>query len=270
MAKPRSIRAKCSSNYDALALTGGAEAARDLPIPGRDLSGIHFAMDFLPQQNRRVSEEPLGNAADILAGGKHVVVIGGGDTGSDCIGTSFRQGALSVTQLEIMPAPPEHENKGLTWPNWPLKMRTSSSQAEGARREFAVLTQKFSGADGKVAKLHCVQVDDKFKPIAGSEFDLDAQLVLLAMGFVHPVHEGLLEDARRRSRPARQCPRQHARLSDLAAKGVLGRRHAPRTVARGVGDPRRPALRPRHRCVPDGVDEFAVAVRLSCGLTRYQ
>jgi len=181
------------NTYDALALTGGAEAARDLPIPGRELSGIHFAMDFLPQQNRRVSEEPLGNAADILAGGKHVVVIGGGDTGSDCIGTSFRQGALSVTQLEIMPAPPEHENKGLTWPNWPLKMRTSSSQAEGARREFAVLTQKFSGADGKVAKLHCVQVDDKFKPIAGSEFDLDAQLVLLAMGFVHPVHEGLLK-----------------------------------------------------------------------------
>ena len=130
---------------------------------------------------------------EILAGGKHVVVIGGGDTGSDCIGTSFRQGALSVTQLEIMPAPPEHENKGLTWPNWPLKMRTSSSQAEGAKREYAVLTQKFSGADGKVSKLHCVQVDDKFKPIAGTEFELDAQLVLLAMGFVHPVHEGLLK-----------------------------------------------------------------------------
>jgi len=150
-------------------------------------------MDFLPQQNRRVSEEPLGSVSDILAGGKHVVVIGGGDTGSDCIGTSFRQGALSVTQLEIMPAPPEHENKGLTWPNWPLKMRTSSSQAEGARREFAVLTQKFTGVDGQVQKLHCVQVDEKFKPIAGSEFDLDAQLVLLAMGFVHPVHEGLLK-----------------------------------------------------------------------------
>ena len=109
-------------------------------------------MDFLPQQNRRVSSEPLGGAPDILAGGKHVVVIGGGDTGSDCIGTSFRQGAKSVTQLEIMPAPPEHENKGLTWPNWPLKMRTSSSQAEGAKREFAVLTQKFSGDDGKVAE----------------------------------------------------------------------------------------------------------------------
>jgi len=179
-------------DYDAVALTGGAEAARDLPIPGRDLKGIHFAMDFLPQQNRRVGNEKF-DAPDILAGGKHVVVIGGGDTGSDCIGTSFRQGALSVTQLEIMPAPPEHENKGLTWPNWPLKMRTSSSQAEGAQRDFAVLTQKFSGAGGNVKKMHCVRVDDKFQPIAGSEFELDADLVLLAMGFVHPVHDGLLK-----------------------------------------------------------------------------
>src|SRR5260370_2811795 len=181
------------NEYDALALTGGAEAARDLLIPGRDLEGIHFAMDFLPQQNRRVSDEPLGGVSDILAGGKHVVVIGGGDTGSDCIGTSFRQGALSVTQLEIMPAPPEQEAKGVTWPNWPLKMRTSSSQAEGAKREYAVLTQRFSGSDGKVAKLHCVEVDEKFKPLPGTEFELEAQLVLLAMGFVHPVHEGLLK-----------------------------------------------------------------------------
>jgi glutamate synthase (NADPH/NADH) small chain len=178
--------------HDAVALTGGAEAPRDLPIPGRDLAGIHFAMDFLTQQNRRNGNEPVG-APDILADGKHVVVIGGGDTGSDCIGTSFRQGAKSVTQIEIMPAPPEQENKALTWPNWPMKMRTSSSQAEGARREFAVLTQKFSGTDGAVKKLHCVHVDDKFQPIPGSEFDLDADLVLLAMGFVHPVHEGLLK-----------------------------------------------------------------------------
>jgi glutamate synthase (NADPH/NADH) small chain len=177
--------------YDAVALTGGAEAPRDLPIPGRDLGGIHFAMDFLPQQNRRNGNEKI-DAPDILATGKHVVVIGGGDTGSDCIGTSFRQGALSVTQLEIMPAPPEHENKALTWPNWPLKMRTSSSQAEGAKRDYAVLTQKFSGADGKVKKMHCVRVDDKLQPVAGSEFELDAGLVLLAMGFVHPVHEGML------------------------------------------------------------------------------
>src|SRR5207244_331011 len=182
------------NQYDALALTGGAEAPRDLLIPGRDLAGIHYAMDFLPQQNRRVSSEPLGKAADILATDKHVVVIGGGDTGSDCIGTSFRQGALSVAQLEIMPAPPEHENKGVTWPNWPLKMRTSSSQAEGAKREYAVLTQKFSGENGKVQKLHCVQVDEKFKPLPGTEFELHAKLVLLAMGFVHPVHEGMLKN----------------------------------------------------------------------------
>jgi glutamate synthase (NADPH/NADH) small chain len=184
--------AELVKKYDAVALTGGAEAGRDLPIPGRDLAGVHFAMDFLPQQNRRVGHEPLGERPEILATGKHVVVIGGGDTGSDCIGTSFRQGALSVTQLEIMPAPPEHENKGLTWPNWPLKMRTSSSQAEGARREFAVLTQSFTG-DGKVEKLNCVQVDDKFKPIPGTEFELQADLVLLAMGFVHPIHEGMLQ-----------------------------------------------------------------------------
>jgi glutamate synthase (NADPH/NADH) small chain len=180
-------------DYEAVALTGGAEAPRDLPIPGRDLDGIHFAMDFLPQQNRRVGKESLGDTREILAGGKHVVVIGGGDTGSDCIGTSLRQGAKSVTQLEIMPAPPEHENKALTWPNWPLKMRTSSSQAEGATRDFAVLTQKFEGKDGKVTKLHCVRVDEKFQPIPGSEFSLDADLVLLAMGFVHPIHEGLLK-----------------------------------------------------------------------------
>jgi glutamate synthase (NADPH/NADH) small chain len=180
--------------YDAVALTGGAEAPRDLPIPGRDLDGIHYAMDFLPQQNRRVGHEPLGDIREILAGGKDVVVIGGGDTGSDCIGTSIRQGATSVTQLEIMPQPPEQEDKALTWPYWPLRMRTSSSQAEGAVREFAVMTQKFTGHNGKVTKLHCVHVDDKFKPIAGSEFELKAELVLLAMGFVHPVHEGLLKN----------------------------------------------------------------------------
>src|SRR5690606_706746 len=125
------------ADYDAVLLTGGAEKPRDLPVEGRDLAGVHFAMDFLPQQNRRVSGEPLKNEEAILADGKHVVVIGGGDTGSDCIGTSFRQGAVSVTQLEIMPMPPKQENKLLTWPDWPLKMRTSSSQAEGATRDFA-------------------------------------------------------------------------------------------------------------------------------------
>jgi glutamate synthase (NADPH/NADH) small chain len=178
--------------YDAVVLSGGAEKGRDLPIPGRELKGIHFAMDFLPQQNRRISGEPQDGAEPILASGKHVVVIGGGDTGSDCIGTSFRQGALSVTNFEIMPQPPEHENKMLTWPDWPLKLRTSSSHEEGAVREFAVLTQKFSGEDGVVKKLHCVKVDDKFKPVAGTEFEIEAELVLLAMGFVHPVHEGMI------------------------------------------------------------------------------
>jgi glutamate synthase (NADPH) small chain len=178
--------------YDAIALTGGAEAPRDLPVQGRDLDGIHFAMDFLPQQNRRVSGEPLGDVKDILANDKHVVVIGGGDTGSDCIGTSARHGAKEIVQLEIMPEPPERENKLLTWPNWPLKMRTSSSHQEGAKREFAVLTQRFSGEQGKVKTLHCVHVDSKMQPIVGSEFQIKADLVLLAMGFVHPVHEGLL------------------------------------------------------------------------------
>ncbi len=181
------------ADHDAVVLAGGAEKGRDLPIPGRELKGIHYAMEFLPQQNRRVSNEPPSEAAPILAGGKHVVVIGGGDTGSDCIGTSIRQGALSVTNFEIMPQPPEHENKLMTWPDWPLKLRTSSSHEEGAARQFAVMTQKFSGADGRVQVLHCLKVDERMKPIAGSEFDLPADLVLLAMGFVHPVHEGLLD-----------------------------------------------------------------------------
>jgi glutamate synthase (NADPH/NADH) small chain len=179
--------------HDAVVLTGGAEQSRDLPIPGRELGGIHFAMDFLPQQNRRVSNEPLGDVPPIVATRKHVIVIGGGDTGSDCIGTSARQGALSITQLEIMPKPPEKENKALTWPNWPLKMRTSSSHEEGSEREFSVMTQKFTGANGQVKTLHCVRCDEKLQPIAGSEFELKADLVLLAMGFVHPVHEGLLK-----------------------------------------------------------------------------
>jgi glutamate synthase (NADPH) small chain len=179
-------------DYDAVVLAGGAEKPRDLQIEGRELDGIHFAMQFLPQQNRRNSDEPIGNVAPILAEGKHVVVIGGGDTGSDCIGTSNRQGALSVTQLEIMPAPPEKENKELTWPNWPLKMRTSSSQQEGVERDFAVNSVKFVGENGKVKELHCVRVDNKFQPIPGSEFVLKADLVLLAMGFLGPVQEGML------------------------------------------------------------------------------
>ena len=179
--------------YDAVVLTGGSEESRDLPVPGRELKGIHFAMEFLPQQNRRLSNEPLGKVEPILATGKKVIVIGGGDTGSDCIGTSIRQGAISVTNFEIMPQPPEHENKMLTWPEWPLKLRISSSHEEGVTREFAVLTQKFSGQNGHVKKLHCVHVDLKFQPVPGTEFEIESDLVLLAMGFVHPVHEGLLK-----------------------------------------------------------------------------
>ena len=180
--------------HDAVVLSGGAEKPRDLPIPGRELDGIHFAMDFLPQQNRRVSDEDLRNARPILAEGKHVVVIGGGDTGSDCIGTSNRQGALSVTQIEIMPAPPEKENKALTWPLWPMKMRTSSSQEEGVERDFAVATVKFEGGNGRVKELHCARADEKFQPIPGTEFVLKADLVLLAMGFLGPVQEGMIKD----------------------------------------------------------------------------
>jgi glutamate synthase (NADPH) small chain len=182
-----------AAGYDAVVLSGGAEESRELPIPGRELSGIHLAMDYLPQQNRRVSGEPLGDVAPILASSKHVVVIGGGDTGSDCIGTAIRQGALSVTNLELMPRPPEKEDKALTWPNWPLKLRTSPSHEEGAEREFSVMTQSFRGANGHVETLRCVRIDDKFKPLPGTEFELKADLVLLAMGFVHPVHEGMIK-----------------------------------------------------------------------------
>jgi glutamate synthase (NADPH/NADH) small chain len=186
--------ADLTASYDAVILAGGSEKPRDLPVPGRELSGIHFAMDFLPQQNRRVGHEPLKSNTPILANGKHVVVIGGGDTGSDCIGTSVRQGALSVTQIEIMTKPPEKEDKLLTWPNWPMKLRTSSSHEEGAERDFAVNTVSFDGEDGKVTALTCVRVDNKFQPIPGTEFKLRADLVFLAMGFVSPVQEGMVKD----------------------------------------------------------------------------
>ena len=185
--------ADIEKNYDAIILSGGSEKPRDLPIEGRDFSGIHFAMDFLPLQNKVISYEITENEKSITANGKHVVVIGGGDTGSDCIGTSFRQGALSVTQLEIMPEPPEKENKHMTWPYWPLKMRTSSSQAEGAMRDFSVLTESFEGSDGILTGLNCIRVDDNLKKIDNSAFKIKADLVLLAMGFVHPIHEGLLK-----------------------------------------------------------------------------
>jgi len=189
-------------DYDAVVLTGGSEHPRDLPVPGRDLDGVHFAMDFLRQQNRRVAGDQVDDAETISATGRHVIVIGGGDTGSDCIGTSIRQGAASVTQLEILPKPPEKENKGLTWPDWPNKLRTSSSQEEGALRDWCVATQAFAGENGEVQTLKAARVDWKkdengawkMETVSGSEFDLKADLVLIAMGFVHPVHEGMLAD----------------------------------------------------------------------------
>jgi glutamate synthase (NADPH/NADH) small chain len=190
--------------YDAIVLAGGSEESRDLPVPGRELGGVHFAMEFLPQQNRRVAGDEIPDDHAITARGKHVIVIGGGDTGSDCIGTSFRQGAASVTQLEIMPRPPEKEDKGLTWPDWPNKLRTSTSQEEGAVRDWSVTTKAIAGTNGHVEKICCARVDWqrdshgvwKMSEIEDSEFELPADLVLLAMGFVHPVHEGMLKDLR--------------------------------------------------------------------------
>jgi glutamate synthase (NADPH/NADH) small chain len=188
--------------YDAVALTGGAELPRDLTIKGRELSGVYYAMDFLKSNTKWVqgihSEDQV-----ISAKGKHVVVIGGGDTGSDCIGTSTRHGAASVTQLEIMPRPPEKENKSLVWPDWPNKMRTSTSQEEGAERLFSVATKEFiSDESGKLKAVKCIKVDWtqgdngawKMTEVEGSEFELKADIATLAMGFVHPVHEGMLKE----------------------------------------------------------------------------
>lgn len=174
--------------FDAVLLAGGAEQSRDLPVPGRDLDGIHFAMEFLPQQNKLNAGDKV--KGQIRADGKHVIVIGGGDTGSDCVGTSNRHGAKSVVQFELMPMPPEQENKELTWPYWPYKLRTSSSHEEGCEREFAIATKEFVGEKGKVTGLKTVHVefkDGKFQEIPGTEKEYKADLVLLAMGFVSPV-----------------------------------------------------------------------------------
>ena len=180
------------AEYDAVILAGGAEYPRDLPVPGRELDGVHFAMDFLTPQNKVVAGDKIDN--QIMATGKHVVVIGGGDTGSDCVGTSNRHGALSITQFELMPQPPEKENKELTWPNWPLKMRTSSSHEEGCERDWSITTKELIGENGKVKALKAARVtwkDGRMQEIAGSEFTIPADLVLLAMGFVSPVQKVL-------------------------------------------------------------------------------
>jgi glutamate synthase (NADPH) small chain len=182
------------TEFDAMALTAGAEHPRNLAVPGRELDGIHFAMDFLPLQNRRVAGDP--DVPPLTARGKHVVVIGGGDTGSDCVGTSNRQGAAAVVQFELLAQPPEHENKPLVWPYWPMKLRTSTSHEEGCQRDWAVQTKAFTGEGGAVKALRACRVewkDGKLLDMPGSEFELKADLVLFAMGYLHPVHEGLLE-----------------------------------------------------------------------------
>jgi glutamate synthase (NADPH) small chain len=194
------------AEFDAVAMTGGAELPRDLEVPGRALDGIHFAMDYLPQQNKRNAGDDEARAAPagtITAAGKRVVVIGGGDTGSDCIGTAVRQRALSITQLEILPRPPERENKALVWPDWPLKLRTSSSQEEGCERDWAVLTKRAVGGDRHVAALECVRVDWAkstdgrwvMQEVSDSAFMLPADLVLLAMGFLGPRKTGMVEQS---------------------------------------------------------------------------
>jgi glutamate synthase (NADPH/NADH) small chain len=186
--------ASLHNEFDAVLFAGGAEDPRDPKLPGQDLKGVHLAMPYLTQSNQRMNAEEV-EGEPILAGGKHVVVIGGGDTASDCIGTAFRQGALQVTQLDIRPKPPEQEDKLAVWPYWPTKMRTSSSQAEGAEREFQAATLAIEGKNGKVTGVKCARVDEKRQPIPGTEFVLKADLVFIAIGFAGSVKAGLIDEA---------------------------------------------------------------------------
>ena len=191
-----------AEDFNAVALCGGAEHPRDLPAPGRELDGVHFAMEFLPQQNRRVAGDCNIPGREITAKNKYVVVIGGGDTGSDCIGTSNRQGAKEIVQLELLPLPPDAENKMLTWPDWPLKLRTSSSHQEGCAREWSVTTKEFVGENGGVKKLRAARLEwhrgengkMQMREIPGGEFDIRADLILLAMGYLHPLHGGMIDE----------------------------------------------------------------------------
>ncbi len=183
---------KLLKDFDAVVLCGGSTQARDLPVPGRNLEGLYVAMDYLRQQNERIQGFSV-TGKDITAKDKHVVVIGGGDTGSDCIGTALRQGAKAVYQLEIMPKPPVGRTEQYPWPNYPMLLRTSTSQEEGGIRDFSVKTAAFSGKDGKVKTLHAVKLDEKLQEIPGSQFEIPCDLALFAMGFLHPEHEGMLQ-----------------------------------------------------------------------------
>ena len=249
------------ADFDAVVLAGGAERPRDLPVPGRELTGVHFAMEFLPAQNKVVAGDRV--SGQITATGKHVVVIGGGDTGSDCVGTSNRHGAKSVTQFELLPQPPEHENKPLVWPYWPAKLRTSSSHEEGARRDWAVATKRLEGRNGKVEKLIAARLQWKkdetgqmrMQEVPDSEFEMPADLVLLAMGFVGPTQTGLLEEL---------GVDKDAR-SNVAANVYTYRTSLPKVFA--AGDMRRGqslvvwAIREGRQCA-HAVDEFLMGTSL--------
>jgi len=238
--------------FDAIAITAGSEHPRDLDVPGRGLDGIHFAMDFLPLQNRRVAGD--ADVPPLTAHGKHVVVIGGGDTGSDCVGTSNRQGAASIMQFELLAQPPEHENKPLVWPYWPMKLRTSSSHEEGCQRDWAVQTKAFKGEGGKVKALSACRVDwkdGKLHDVPGSEFELKADLVLFAMGYLHPVHEGMLDE----------LGVKYDARGNVAADTEIYQTSVPKVFA--AGDTRRGqslivwAIREGRQCAR-AVDEFLV------------
>jgi glutamate synthase (NADPH/NADH) small chain len=239
-----------AAEFDAVALTVGAEHPRDLAVAGRQLDGIHFAMDFLPLQNRRVAGDP--DVPPLMARGKHVVIIGGGDTGSDCVGTSNRQGAAAVVQFELLAQPPEHENKPLVWPYWPMKLRTSTSHEEGCQRDWAVQTKAFKGEGGAVKALAACRVewkDGKLLDVPGSEFEIKADLVLFAMGYLHPVHEGLLE----------QLGVKYDARGNVAADTESYQTSVPRVFA--AGDTRRGqslivwAIREGRQCAR-AIDEF--------------
>jgi glutamate synthase (NADPH/NADH) small chain len=249
---------KVLAEFDAVVLCGGAEHPRDLPVPGRDLAGVHFAMEFLPQQNKANAGDKL--ASQIKAGGKHVVVIGGGDTGSDCVGTSNRHGAASVTQFELLPRPPEQENRPLTWPYWPLRMRTSSSHDEGCKRDWAVATKEFIGGEGKdkgmLKALKVVRLDWKdgeMSEIAGSEFEVKADLAFLAMGFLGPA--GGVLDAFGVDKDARSNAKADTEVEGCRAYAT----NVPKVFA--AGDMRRGqslvvwAIREGRQCAK-AVDEF--------------
>jgi glutamate synthase (NADPH/NADH) small chain len=261
---------KLLAQFDAVVLSGGAELPRDLPVPGRDLDGVHFAMEFLPLQNKRVAGDK--GVTDLWAKDKHVVVIGGGDTGSDCIGTSNRHGAASVTNFELFPMPPDVERNPV-WPQWPTRLRTSSSHEEGVERDWAIATKAFVGEGGKVKRLQGIRLqwkDGKATELAGSEFEIPRRPGAAGDGlrFAGAVAAGRVWRAEGR---ARQRPRRHRRragLCDLGEEDIRRGRHAPRPVARGLGNPRGPAVRARGGRVPDrllGVAALAADGRLGPG-----